>query len=60
MITKNNLVDHLNWLYKSDVDVVQVGHSVKNNGNNGKVSSQGILMWNIKALALTVQKLLTV
>ena len=27
--------------------------------NNGKVSSQGILMWNIKALTLTVQKLLS-
>ena len=34
------------------------GHSVKNNGTHGKVLSQGIFMWNIKALALTVQKLL--
>ena len=31
------------------------GHSVKNIGTHGKVFSQGILMWNIKALALTVQ-----
>ena len=34
------------------------GHEVKNNGSHGKVLSQGILMWNINALALTVQKLL--
>ena len=33
-------------------------HRVKNNGTHWKVLSQGILMWNIKALALTVQKLL--
>ena len=33
------------------------GHRVKNNGTHGKVLSQGILIWNIKALALTVQKL---
>ena len=32
----------------------------KNNGTHRKVISQGILMWNIKALALTVQKLLHV
>ena len=31
-------------------------HSVKNNGTHGKFLSQGILMWNIKALALTVKK----
>ena len=31
---------------------------LKNNGTHGKVLSQGILMWNIKALALTVQKVL--
>ena len=31
----------------------------KNNGTHGKVLSQGIFMRNIKALALTVQKLLT-
>ena len=31
---------------------------LKNNGTLGKVLSQRILMWNIKALALTVQKLL--
>ena len=29
----------------------------KNNGPRGKVLSQRIFMWNIKALALTVQKL---
>ena len=34
------------------------GHRVKHNGTLGKVLSQEILMWNIKALALTVQKLL--
>ena len=34
------------------------GHGVKKNGTHGKVLSQGILMGNIKALALTVQKLL--
>ena len=34
------------------------GHRVKNNGTHGKILSQGILMWNIVALALTVQKLL--
>ena len=33
-------------------------HRVKNNGTNGKILLKGILMWNIKALALTVQKLL--
>ena len=31
---------------------------VKNYGTHWKVLSQGIIMWNIKALALTVQKLL--
>ena len=30
------------------------GHKVKNDGTQRKVSSQGILMWNIKALELTV------
>ena len=30
---------------------------VKNNGIHGMVLSQGIFMWNIKVLALTVQKL---
>ena len=29
-----------------------------NNATHGKVLSQGIFMWNIRALALTVQKLL--
>ena len=31
------------------------GHMVKNNATNGKVSKQGILMWNIECLALTVR-----
>ena len=30
----------------------------KNNGTHGKVLSQGIFMWNIKALEHTVSKLL--
>ena len=30
----------------------------KNNGTHGTVLSQGIFMWNIKALPFTVQKLL--
>ena len=34
------------------------GNIVKNNGTHPRVLSQGILMWNIKALALTVQKFL--
>ena len=34
------------------------GHSVKNNGTHRKVLSQGVFMCYIKALALTVQKLL--
>ena len=29
----------------------------KNNDTHGKVLSQGIFMWTIKALALTVEKL---
>ena len=33
------------------------GHRVKINGTHGKVLSQGILLWYIKALALTVEKL---
>jgi hypothetical protein len=33
------------------------GHKVKNFGTHGKVLSQEILMWNIKALVLTIQKL---
>ena len=33
-------------------------HRVKNDGTHRKVLSKGILMWNSKALALTVQKLL--
>ena len=40
------------------VELQGQGHRVKNNDTYGKVLSPGILMWNIKALALTVQKLL--
>ena len=29
------------------------GHGAKHDGTHGKVLSQGIFMWNIKALALT-------
>ena len=35
------------------------GHRVNNNGTHGKVLSQGIFMWNIKVLPLTVQKIFT-
>ena len=44
-------------VFKKYVKLKGQGHRVKNNGVHGKVLSQGILMWNIKALALTVQKL---
>ena len=44
--------------FKKWVKLQGQGHRVINNGTHGKVSLQGILMWNIKALALTVQKLL--
>ena len=46
-------------VFKKWVKLQGQSHSVKHNGTHGKVSSYGILMWNIKALALTVQKLLT-
>ena len=45
-------------VFKKWIKLQGQGHRVKNNGNHRKVLSQGILMWNIKALALTVQKLL--
>ena len=45
-------------VFKKWVKLQGQGHRVKNNCTNGKVLSQGILMRNIKALALTVQKLL--
>ena len=45
-------------VFKKRVKLQGQGHRVKNNGTPGKVLSHGILMWNIKALALTVQKLL--
>ena len=44
--------------FKKEVKLSGQGHKVKNNGTHRKVSSQGILIRNIKALALTVQKLL--
>ena len=43
---------------KKWVKIQGQGHRVKNNGAHGKVLSQAILMWNIKALAFTVLKLL--
>ena len=43
---------------KGGVKLQGQGHKVKKNGTHRKVLSQGILKWNIKALALTVQKLL--
>ena len=53
------------WKVISKVKVFKIwvklqgqGHKVKNNGTHRKVLSKGILMWNIKALAHTVQKLL--
>ena len=45
-------------ILKKMVKLQGQGHRVKNNGTHWKVLSQGILMWNIKALALTVQNLL--
>ena len=45
-------------VFQKWVKLQGLGHRVKYNGTLGKVLSQGILMWNIKALALTVQKLL--
>ena len=44
-------------VFKNWVKLQGQGHMVKNNGTHGKVLSHGILMGNIKALALTVQKL---
>ena len=44
-------------VFKKQVKCKGQGHKVKNFGNNGKVLSQGILMSNIKALVLTIQKL---
>ena len=45
-------------VYKKLVKHQGQGPKVKNNGKERYVLSQGILLWNIKALALTVQKLL--
>ena len=33
-------------------------HRVKNVGTHEKILSQGMLMWNIKALTFTVQKIM--
>ena len=44
-------------VFKKWVKLHSQGHRVQNNGTHRKVSSQGIFMWNIKPLALTVQKL---
>ena len=45
-------------VFKKWVKLQGQGHRVKNNGTQGKVLSQGILNDMLKALALTVQKLL--
>ena len=45
-------------VFKKWVKLKSQGHGFKNNGTHKKALSQGILMWNIKALALSVQKLL--
>ena len=44
-------------VFKKWVKLEGHGHRIKNNGTYGKVLSQGIFLLNIKALALTVQKL---
>ena len=54
--------------YSKDISKVQVFKQMgqtprsrsngEKNGTHGKILSQGILIWNIKAVALTVQKLL--
>ena len=49
---------NINFIFFLKVKLQGQGHRVNNNGIYGKVLSPGILMWNIKALALTVQKLL--
>ena len=45
-------------VFKKLVKLQGQGHKVKINSTHKKVLSQEILMWNIKALALTVQKVL--
>ena len=45
-------------VFKKWVKLQGQGHRVKNNGTHGNFLSQGILIWNIKALSFTVQKLL--
>ena len=43
--------------FKKWIKLQGQGHSVKKYETHGKVLSQGILMWNIKTLELTVQNL---
>ena len=45
-------------IFKKKKGLKGQGHRVKNNGTHGKVLSQGILIRNVKALALIVQKFL--
>ena len=52
------VISKVKVIFKIWVKLQGQGHSVKNNGTHGKDLSQRIIMWNIKAIALTVQKLL--
>ena len=45
-------------IYSEVFKKIGQGNRVKNNGTHGKVLSHEILIWIIKALALSVQKLL--
>ena len=55
--THNSKVISKVKVFKKWVKLQGQGHSVKNNGTHGKVLSQRIIIWKIKALPLTVQKL---
>ena len=44
-------------VFKTYVKSHSQGHTVKKCGTDGKVMSQGIHMWNMKAVIVTVQKL---
>ena len=46
-------------VFKTYARLQSQGHKVQNVGTHGKVPILKILMWNIKALALTIQMLLT-
>ena len=46
-------------VFKKEGKVQGQGHRDKTVGTKGKVLSQSILMWNIKAQAFIVQKLFT-